>query len=102
MRERKATMEKYADIFVAVPGGFGTFEEIFEIMVAKQLGYHNKPIIFFNFDGYYDKLFEMFEVVYSNNFAKEFMRELYYVTDSIDDMYNYIKNYEPKEIALKW
>jgi len=102
MRERKATMEKYADIFVAVPGGFGTFEEIFEIMVAKQLGYHNKPIIFFNFDGYYDKMFEMFEVVYSNNFAKEFMRELYYVTDNIDDMYAYIKNYQPKEIALKW
>lgn len=102
MRERKATMEKYADIFVAVSGGFGTFEEIFEILVAKQLGYHNKPIIFFNFDGYYDKLFEMFEVIYANNFAKEFMRELYYITDDINDMYEYIKNYTPKEIAMKW
>ena len=45
MRERKAEMEKHADIFVAAPGGFGTFEEIFEIIVAKQLGYHNKPTV---------------------------------------------------------
>ena len=59
MRERKATMEKYSDAFVAAPGGFGTFEEIFEIIVAKQLNYHNKPIIFLNFDNYYFEMFKM-------------------------------------------
>lgn len=102
MRERKATMEKHADAFIALPGGFGTFEEIFEILVAKQLGYHNKPVIFFNFDGFYDNMFKMFETVYINKFAKEEVRNLYYTASNIDEMYEYLKSYKPVEIALKW
>ena len=102
MRERKAVMERLSDIFVALPGGFGTFEEIFEIMVAKQLGYHNKPVIFFNFDNFYDNMFKMFDKIYENNFAKESVKNLYYITDDIQDMYNYLKHYEPCEFVLKW
>lgn len=102
MRERKATMEKYADIFVALPGGFGTFEEIFEILVAKQLGYHDKPVIFFNFDGYYDNMLKMFDTVYENNFAKKEMKSLYFIANSIEEMFNYISEYKPQEITVKW
>ncbi len=102
MRERKATMEKYADIFVALPGGFGTFEEVFEILVAKQLSYHNKPIIFFNFDEYYDNMLKMFDTVYENNFAKQEMKSLYFIANSIEEMYNYLDNYKPCEFVLKW
>ena len=102
MRERKAAMEKYADIFVAAPGGFGTFEEIFEILVAKQLGYHNKPVIFLNFDGYYNNLFTMFQTIYENNFAKEETKTLYYIAESIEDMLEYIKEYSPKEFVFKY
>lgn len=102
MRERKATMEKYADIFVAMPGGFGTFEEIFEIIVAKQLNYHNKPIVFVNFDGYYDNMLKMFDTVYENRFAKEEMKSLYFVANNLDDMFDYIKSYAPKEFVHKW
>ena len=103
MRERKATMERYADIFVAAPGGFGTFEEIFEILVAKQLGYHDKPVIFLNFDGYYDNMFKMFDTVYEKHFAKEEIKTIYHISDDIDEMFEYIKNYTPpKQIVLKW
>ncbi len=102
MRERKATMEKYADIFVSAPGGFGTFEEIFEILVAKQLGYHNKPVIFLNFDNYYENMFKMFDTLYENNFAKEEMKSLYFIANSLDEMFDYIKSYVPAEVALKW
>jgi len=102
MRERKATMEKHADAFVALPGGFGTFEEVFEILVAKQLGYHKKPVIFFNFDGYYDNMFKMFETVYQNHFAKEDIKNIYHVVSSIDEMYEYLNSYKPVEVALKW
>ena len=102
MRERKATMEKYADIFVAAPGGFGTFEEIFEIIVAKQLGYHDKPIIFLNFDNYYSNLFKMFDTVYENKFAKQETRDLYYIAENTDNIFNYIKTYKPAEFTLKW
>lgn len=103
MRERKATMEKLSDIFVAAPGGFGTFEEIFEILVAKQLSYHDKPVIFLNFDGYYDNMFKMFDTVYEQNFAKQEIKSLYHVSNDIDEMFQYIKSYTPpKEIVLKW
>ena len=102
MRERKATMEKHSDIFISAPGGFGTFEEIFEIIVAKQLGYHNKPIIFLNFDNYYMNLIKMFDTIYENKFAKEEMKSLYFIASDIDEAFNYIKTYTPKEIALKW
>lgn len=102
MRERKATMEKYADIFVALPGGFGTFEEIFEILVAKQLSYHDKPVIFFNFDGYYDNMLKMFNTVYENKFAKEEMKSLYFVANTIEEMFDYLKTYKPQEVTIKW
>ncbi len=102
MRERKATMERYSEAFIAAPGGFGTFEEIFEILVAKQLGYHNKPVIFFNFDNYYSNMLKMFDTVYENKFAKTEMKTLYYVTDSIDDMFKYIKTYTPTKYVMKY
>ncbi len=102
MRERKATMEKLSDAFIAMPGGFGTFEEIFEILVAKQLGYHNKPVIFMNFDNYYSNLFKMFDTIYENKFAKEETKSLYFIANSLDEMFDYLKSYSPKEFVLKW
>jgi len=59
MHERKATMEALSDAFVALPGGFGTFEELFEIVTWLQLGLHQKPVGLLNVDGYYDPLLEM-------------------------------------------
>lgn len=56
MHERKATMEKLSDGFIALPGGFGTFEELFEIITWRQLGLHQKPIAVLNAGGYYDPL----------------------------------------------
>lgn len=102
MRERKALMEKFADVFITMPGGFGTFEEIFEILVAKQLGYHDKAIIFVNYDGYYDNLFKMFEIVYGNGFAKRETEKLYTVKTNIDDVFSYISEYKPSEFVYKW
>jgi len=102
MRERKAAMEKLADIFIAAPGGFGTFEEVFEILVAKQLGYHDKPVIFLNFDNYYENMFKMFDTVYEKHFAKEDIKQLYYITSSVGDVFEYIKTYKPAKISLKW
>ncbi len=92
IRERKAEMERLSDIFVAAPGGFGTFEEIFEIISSKQLGCHNKPVIFMNFDNYYDDMFKMFDNVYKKHFAKEDMKSLYYVADTISRLFDYIKS----------
>ena len=62
MRERKQIMEEKADAFVMLPGGIGTFDEFFEILTLKQLGRHNKAIVIFNIDGYYDNMLKMMEV----------------------------------------
>lgn len=59
MRERKALMEQKADAFIAVPGGIGTFDELFEIMSLRQLGRHTKPIAVLNANGYYDDIQNM-------------------------------------------
>lgn len=56
MHERKAMMEKESDAFIALPGGFGTLEEIFEMLTWVQIGLHNKPCGFLNVQGYYDHL----------------------------------------------
>jgi uncharacterized protein (TIGR00730 family) len=56
MHERKQMMAERADVFLALPGGIGTFEEFFEIWTWRQLGYHNKPIGLLNTEGYYDGL----------------------------------------------
>lgn len=58
MHERKALMEKRADAFIAIPGGFGTLDEIFEIITWRQLQFHKKPIVFLNHTNYFDPLFE--------------------------------------------
>jgi uncharacterized protein (TIGR00730 family) len=102
MRERKAIMDERADAFIGLPGGFGTFEEMFEVLTLKQLGYHNKPIVFLNIKGYYDKLLEMFEHIYSEGFAKEQYRVIYHVSDSVNDAIDYILTYEPPQLPDKW
>lgn len=102
MRERKMTMEHNADAFIALPGGFGTLEEVSEIIVAKQLGYHFKPIIFLNAYGFYEKLFEFFEVFYKEKFAHGNCNELFYKAKDVDDALNYIKNYKIVEDNDKW
>ncbi len=102
MRERKANMERLSDAFFTIPGGFGTFEEVFEIIVAKQLGYHKKPVIFINLDGFYDKMFQMFETVYANKFAKEESRELYFIANTIEDAFEYLESYKEQDFVLKW
>ncbi len=102
MRSRKKLLEEKSDVLLALPGGFGTFEEILEVITGKQLGYHNKPIIIYNLDGYYNCLLEQFEKCYKENFAKRFFSDIYYVADTIDDIFEYIENYKPFETEDKW
>lgn len=102
MRERKATMEAHSEAFIALPGGFGTFEEVFEMIVAKQLGYHKKAIIFLNIDNFYDPMFQMFENVYQEKFAKEEAKELYFIANNTDEVFEYLSTYKEKDFVMKW
>lgn len=102
MRERKYLMRKRADAFIALPGGFGTLEEILEVITLKQLQYHNKPIVFINTDGFYDALLAQFERAYRDSFSKEDYKSTYYVAADATAAMDYISDYEPVELTTKW
>ena len=70
MHERKARMEELSDGFIALPGGWGTFEEIFEMLTWAQLGMHEKPCGLLNVAGYYDHLFTFLEHAVAENFVR--------------------------------
>jgi uncharacterized protein (TIGR00730 family) len=103
MRERKAVMEENASAFIALPGGFGTLEEIFECITLKQLRYHAKPIALLNVSGFYDPLVALLEHIYEQNFAKAAYRESYHITSHVDDLFAYLDAYQPPVITEnKW
>ncbi len=97
MRERKAKLDNLSDAIIALPGGFGTLEELSEMIVQKQLGYNKKAIVLLNTNGFYTKLNEFFEVIISEKFAKEKSREIYYIADTPREAVNYLLNYMPPE-----
>ena len=102
LRDRKEIIESKSDAFIALPGGFGTMEEIMEILTLKQLQFHNKPIVFINTNSYYDNLIAQFETGYQENFAKNEYKELYYFSESAEAAMDYIKLYTPKQLPSKW
>jgi cytokinin riboside 5'-monophosphate phosphoribohydrolase len=101
MRERKAVMEARADSFVMLPGGFGTLEEIAEILTLRQLGLHTKPIVIFNVAGFYDPLVTLFEHFYAARFAKPW-QAMYHVTDAVEGLFEYLDAYTPESAPSKW
>ncbi|MBQ7764530.1 TIGR00730 family Rossman fold protein [bacterium] len=102
MRERKAKLDELSDAVIAIAGGFGTLEELSELIVQKQLGYNNKPIVILNTAGFYDKLIEFFETIIQRSFANEESRKLYYIAKTPKEAIDYIRNYQPEEFGLKF
>src|SRR5690606_22671949 len=102
LRERKAVMDSRADAFVALPGGFGTLEEVLEIITLKQLRYHRKPVGILNVAGYYDPLARLFEHIHEQGFARPDNRQLYRIVDGVADLFAYLEAYEPPQIGTKW
>ncbi len=85
MHERKYTMADLADAFVAMPGGFGTMEELFEIITWNQIGIIQKPITLLNIDGFYNPLLIMIEKASNAGFIHEKNPGILQVADSVDD-----------------
>lgn len=95
MRERKQIMEDSSDCFIVTPGGIGTFEEFFEIVTLKQLRRHEKAIVIYNINGYYDEMNAMMENAIKDGFMKESCRELYKYFDDMNEMLDYLEDYKP-------
>ena len=100
MRERKQLLEDMSDGFIVSPGGIGTFEEFFEILTLKQLGRTTKPIAMLNTDGYYDSLLDMLHHTAKTNFMNEKNFALFFVSDDIDTVLDYIENPAPITINI--
>lgn len=100
MRTRKAKMDEISDAVIALPGGFGTLEELSEMIVQKQLGYNNKPIVILNTSGFYDKLIEFFDVIIKQNFGRGQHKEIYFAAQTPFEAVEYLNNYKTENIEV--
>ncbi len=92
LRQRKTEMELRSDAFIALPGGFGTLEELLEIITLKQLKHHNKPIVILNSNGFYDPLIHFFDHMFDQKFIQHKHRELYFVAKTAGAALDHIVN----------
>ncbi len=90
MRIRKHNLEDRSDAFIVAPGGIGTFDEFFEIFTLKNLGRHDKPIILFNVNGFYDDLIAMLVKKTELGFIKKDAMKKLYISDNLDDIFDYL------------
>lgn len=101
MHERKAKMMELADGFIALPGGFGTFEEFCEVITWAQLGLHQKPCGLLNVEDYYDSLLNLFNKAVDDGFIHPKVRELVLEATDADVLLDRFAAYEPPTVA-KW
>ncbi|MCK5401166.1 MAG: TIGR00730 family Rossman fold protein [Flavobacteriaceae bacterium] len=101
MHQRKLKIHELSDGFIALPGGFGTFEELFEIITWAQLGLHQKPIGLLNSNGFYNDLINMIETMAAKGFLKIENLNLLIVDDDIDLLLGKMKAFKPKSVP-KW
>ena len=85
-----------AEGFVILPGGFGTMEELFEVLTWLQLGLHGKPIGVLNIDGFYDPLFAQMDLMVKNKFVKQVNRDLVFNETDAEVLVNKMKSFDAK------
>lgn len=95
MHERKAMMSELSDGFIAMPGGFGTLEELFEVVTWAQLGIHTKPFGLLNVAGYYDGLISFLDHSVEQGFVPQRHREMIIVSDEAEELVELLKAYRP-------
>lgn len=90
MRERKAGMEARADAFVALPGGIGTLEEVFEIMTLRALNITPKPLVLLNTENFYDPLMELLQRMLSGGFIRRPISEIFFLAPDVPSLLEHI------------
>jgi uncharacterized protein (TIGR00730 family) len=102
MHERKALMAELADAFIALPGGIGTLEELFEVFTWAQLGLHGKPCALLNVEGYYDGIATFLGHAVEERFLRDETRELLMVEREPAALLERLKSFEPQAVTPKW
>lgn len=101
MHERKALMAELSDAFIALPGGFGTYEEFCEVLTWGQLGLHRKPFGLLNVAGFYDPLLALFDHAVKEGFVHHIHRELVLVESNLEKLLSRLETFQPPAVA-KW
>ncbi len=101
MQERKVLMAEMSDAFIAMPGGFGTLDELAEMLTYNQLRIHDKPIGLLNIDGYFDHLLKFLDHAVEEQYVRKEHRKNIIVDDNIDALLEKLNNYKPV-LMDKW
>ncbi|KQK04588.1 cytokinin riboside 5'-monophosphate phosphoribohydrolase LOG [Brachypodium distachyon] len=103
MHERKAEMARFADAFIALPGGYGTLEELLEVITWAQLGIHKKPVGLLNVDGFYDPLLSFIDLAVNEGFITEEARQIIISAPTAKELVMKLEDYVPEyNIGLVW
>ncbi len=101
MHERKTKMNDLSDGVIALPGGFGTLEELFEMLTWAQLGLHKKPIAILNINGYFDELIAFLQTMVNKGLLKEINRDMLLVSENIEGLLDQMRHYTAPAVG-KW
>lgn len=101
MHERKALMGELSDAFVAMPGGLGTLEELFEVVTWAQLGIHAKPCGLLNLEGYFDRLVDLLDHQVNEGFVRQVNRDMFLVEPDPSAMLTRLENHQPTKVE-RW
>lgn len=101
MHERKSKMNELCDGVIALPGGYGTLEEFFEMLTWGQLGLHKKPVAILNIDGFYDPLIKLVQIMVDKGFLKPVNQQMLLIGDDIDELIDQMNNYVAPVVG-KW
>ncbi|KAJ8772573.1 hypothetical protein K2173_027750 [Erythroxylum novogranatense] len=100
MHQRKAEMSRQADAFIALPGGYGTLEELLEVITWAQLGIHDKPVGLLNVDGYYDSLLLFIDKAVDEGFVSPAARHIIVSAQTAQELMCKLEEYEPKHSGV--
>jgi uncharacterized protein (TIGR00730 family) len=101
MHQRKLKMNELCDGVIALPGGYGTLEEYFEMLTWGQLGLHKKPVALLNINGYYNGLLTLADMMVTSGLLKQVNRDMMLVSQTTDDLLNQMLTYQPPLVG-KW
>ena len=97
MHERKARMAELSDAIISLPGGVGTWVELFEALAWNQLGFYSKPIILFNVDGYYSSLYQFSKDAIDEGFLPQSTFDELFISENLETIFDFIATFEKKD-----
>ena len=99
MSKRKVKISKLVDGYIALPGGFGTLDEIFEALTLNQLGIEQKPVGILNTNGFFNYLLKQLDVMVTEGYLKQSNKEMLIISESIDDLISQMFNYKAPKLS---